>query len=54
MGNFIYIMKNMVYMEYCSVYGVEETKPFYLLFPENLETQYEYILSEESVTRSPI
>lgn len=53
-GNFIYIMKNMVYMEYCSAYGVEETKPIYLLFPDGLETKYEYILSEDAITCSPM
>lgn len=53
MGNFIYIMKNMVYMEYCSEYGVGEVKPFYLLFPENLETEYEYIIDLNTVECAP-
>lgn len=53
-GNFVYIMKNMVYMEYCAEYGVGEIRPIYLLFPENLKTDYEYILNEESVQRAPV
>lgn len=53
MGNFVYIMKNMVYTEYCAEYGVGETKPFYLLFPESLETEYEYIIDLTSVNCAP-
>ena len=53
MGNFVYIMKNMVYTEYCAEYGVGETQPFYLLFPDNLETEYEYIIDLTSVNCAP-
>ena len=54
MGNFVYIMKNMVYTEYCAAYGVGEIKPFYLLFPENLETEYEYLIDLSAVECAPM
>lgn len=52
-GDFLYIMKNMVYMEYIDNYTVGESGTIYLLFPENLPTDYEYIISENSVSRPP-
>lgn len=52
-SDFLYIMKNLTYMEYCSQYSVGEGETMYLLFPKNLETNYEYIISEESITASP-
>lgn len=53
-GDFLYIVKNMVYMEYCTEYTVGESKEFYLLLPQNVPTDYEFIISENSVERSPI
>lgn len=53
-GDFLYIMKNMVYMEYCDNYTVGESETIYLLFAENLNTNYEYIISENSVSRPPV
>lgn len=53
MGSYLYIMKNMVYTEYCNAYGPTEIMPIHLLFPENLETEYETLISEESVRRAP-
>lgn len=53
-GDFLYIMKNMAYMEYKDNYTVGEDGTIYLLFPENLKTDYEYIISEDSVRRPPI
>ncbi|MDE6518887.1 MAG: hypothetical protein K2K91_00285 [Ruminococcus sp.] len=52
--DFLYIMKNMVYIEYLNNYTVGENETIYLLFPENLKTDYEYIISENSVSRPPI
>ena len=52
-ADFLYIMKNMTYMEYCADYGVGESSKIYLLFPENLKTSYEFIISENSVTAAP-
>ncbi len=54
MGDFIYIMKNMVYMEYCDHYGVGESDQIWLLFPKNLNTAYEFIIGENAVTKSPV
>lgn len=52
-GDFLYIMKNMVYMEYCDRYTIGESETKHLLFPENLNTDYEYIISESSISKSP-
>lgn len=53
-GEFIYIMKNMVYMEYCDTYSVGEDDQIWLLFPENLNTNHEYIVDVNSVTKPPM
>jgi len=52
-GSFVYIMKNMVYMEYLDVYTAGETDNFWLLFPKNLDTEYEQIIDESSLLSSP-
>lgn len=52
--DFLYIMKNMAYMEYNDNYTAGESKIIYLLFPEKLSTDYEYIISENSVSRPPV
>lgn len=54
LGEFLYIIKNMVYMEYCDEYSSFESDNLYLLFPKNLNTDYDKIISRESVERSPI
>lgn len=51
--DFLYIMKNMTYMEYCADYGIGESNNLYLLFPKNLTTNYENIISENSVINAP-
>lgn len=53
-GDFLYIMKNMAYMGYKDNYTAGEIGTTYLLFPENLKTDYEYIISENSVSRPPV
>ena len=53
-GDFLYIMKNMTYTEYCAEYTVGESETLYLLFPENLNTNYEFIISKASVEKSPL
>ena len=53
-GDFLYIMKNMVYMEYCDTYGVGESVTTYLLFPKNMDTAYEHIISRASCVASPV
>ncbi|MBR1815571.1 MAG: transglutaminase domain-containing protein [Lachnospiraceae bacterium] len=51
--NFLYIAKNLVYMEYMGKYTKNEDDTFYLLFPENLNTSFEYIISEKAIEASP-
>lgn len=51
---FLYIAKNMVYMKYCSNYTSGESEDFYFLIPENIDSDYEYLISEKAVNQSPI
>ncbi len=51
---FLYIMKNMMYFYCCDVQTVGETKTMYMLFPKNLPSDYEYLISEESWEQSPV
>ncbi|MBO4409529.1 MAG: transglutaminase domain-containing protein [Spirochaetales bacterium] len=53
MGDFLYIMKNMVYTEYLDTYTVGENASIYILFPKNLKTKYDKIISQASVERAP-
>ena len=53
-GDFLYIVKNMVYMQYCADYTVGESKDIYLLLPENMPTDSELLISKNSVVCSPI
>lgn len=53
-GNFLYIIKNMAYMEYCTEYTVGESKEFYLLMPKNVPTEYELLIGKAAAERSPV
>lgn len=53
-GSFVYIMKNMVYMKYCSAYGVGESFPVRLLSSESLSVDSEPQLSQAACQRSPM
>ncbi len=53
-GDFLYIMKNMVYMQYCDSYTVGESGTIYLLFPDNLDTNYDLIVSLSACEKAPI
>ena len=53
-GNFLYIVKNMVYMEYCTEYTVGESKGYYLLLPQNMPTEYELLISKNAIELSPV
>lgn len=53
MPSFVYIMKNMMYMEYCTEYGAGEGSVEYLLLPKNSDIIKGTIISEKSVTKSP-
>lgn len=53
-GSFVYIMKNMVYMKYCSAYGVGETFPVRRLSSEALCVDSEPQLSQAACERAPM
>lgn len=52
-GDFLYIMKNMLYFYACDEQTTGETEIKYMLFPMNLPTDYEYIISMESWNAAP-
>jgi len=54
LGNYLYIMKNLFYTQYCDAYGVGEIRPIWCLIPGNAESDYEYRISEEAVNRPPV
>lgn len=54
LADFLYIMKNMVYMEYCDAYGIGESDTTYLLFPKNMDTTHEAIISRASCVAPPV
>ncbi len=51
--NFLYIVKNMVWMEYCTEYTVGESNNYYILMPQNMPTEYELLISKSSIESSP-
>ena len=53
-GDFLYIVKNMVYMRYCTDYTVGESQDKYMLLPQNMPTEFKLLISKESIERSPI
>lgn len=53
-GNYLYIMKNMFYTQYCDAYGVGEIRPIWCLVPEYPSSSYEYKISEEAVNKAPV
>lgn len=53
-GDFLYIMKNMMYFYWCDTQTVGETNRKYMLFPENLPTDYEIIISLDAYNRAPM
>lgn len=53
-GNFLYIVKNMAYTEYCTEYTVGESKGYYLLLPKNIPTEYELLISKNAIESSPV
>ncbi|WP_310604894.1 hypothetical protein [Anaerosporobacter sp.] len=54
MSSFIYIMKNLVYIEYCDNNTVGESERIYVLMPERMENNFRYVISEKAVQCSPI
>ncbi len=53
-GSYLYIMKNMLYTQYCDTYGVGESFPVWCLVPEYPYSDYEYQISEEAVNKAPV
>ena len=53
-GDFLYIVKNMVYMEYCTEYTAGESKDTRLLLPQNMSARSGSAISKSSAERSPI
>lgn len=53
-GNFLYIVKNLAYTEYCTQYTVGESGKFYLLMPQNIPTKYELLISKNAIEQSPV
>ena len=53
-GEFLYIMKNMAYIQYCSSYTVGEVKPIYGLYPAGMDTEEMPVLSLQACERSPV
>ncbi len=53
MGDFIYIMKNMVYIRYCTDNTVGESEIKYFLIPANSDTDFEPVISEASAKKPP-
>lgn len=54
LGDFLYIAKNMFCMGYCTDYTVGESENTYWLFPKNLPTKHELIISKSAVEASPV
>ena len=53
-GEFLYIMKNMVYMQYCSAYGVGEIKPICALLPQGFDPKEMPVISLHACEQSPV
>lgn len=54
LGEFLYIMKNMVYTYYFDNYTVGEGENYYFCFPVNIKTKVTDFVSREALERSPI
>lgn len=57
-GDFLYIVKNMAFMEYCTEYTVGESVDFYLLTPQNVPqnapSEKVLIISRDAAEGSPM
>ena len=53
-GEFLYIMKNMAYMQYCIEYTVGEVKPFYGLIPKGFDPDGMPEISQQACEHSPL
>lgn len=57
-GDFLYIVKNMAFMEYCTEYTVGESADFYLLTPQNVPqnapSEKALIISRDAAESAPV
>lgn len=54
LGNFLYIVKNMVWMQYCTEYKVGESNDYYALLPQNMPSEDKSLISKNSIERPPL
>ena len=54
LGNFLYIVKNMVWMRYCTEYKVGESNDYYALLPQNMPSEDKSLISKNSIERPPL
>lgn len=52
-GEFLYIVKNMAYMEYCTEYTVGESDSLYLLIPKNAPSESPMLISRTAIENAP-
>lgn len=52
-GDFLYIMKNMVYMQYCAGYTVGEVRPIYTLLPQGYSADHHLLISQQACEAPP-
>ena len=53
-ADFLYIMKNMVYTQYCDRYTVGESSAIYTLLPVNLDPRSHSLISKRSCEHAPV
>lgn len=57
-GDFLYIAKNLAFMEYCTEYTIGESDSFYLLVPQNVPrnapTEKALIISKTAIENAPV
>ena len=53
-GAFLYVLKNLAWIRYCSTYSAGGTSASYALYPKGMEQRGEPAVSRESCERSPV
>lgn len=53
LGDFLYIMKDMVYIQCCEYQTVGETQPIYCLYPQNASSDKTNLISCEAFNAAP-
>ena len=53
-GAFLYVLKNLAWIRYCSTYSAGGTNASYALYPKGMEQRGEPAVSRESCERSPV